>query len=225
MDEINVDKELIDYESATSSSTDNGQPATTNNTGSVSAPSGRSGWRQHDAGTAAGDGPKQLRRTSRAIGNTLADIASGRTVGQYPAIESIYERGTQPAPRPQQRRSRRRLQQGAYEGFAAASDRRLIADIRPPLPERVAILEHEQGDTDTAVGQLRTDAFLEIHAVEKRDIVRTTAVDHRIDIEVLPMIKDVQHRGTVKTTVSIIALLLSLAANIIALYRYLTIHL
>lgn len=226
MEEINVDKELIDYESATSSPTDNGQPTSADTAGSTSAPGRGRGRRQYITSPAASNGAKSTRRTRRALGKSFADIAAGSTSGQYPALESIFGNAAQPTPRgAQQHRYARPLQQGTYESFAAASDRRLIADIRPPLPERVAILEHEQQDTDRSVGQLRADALAEIHAVEKRDIVRTTDVDHRIDTEVLPMIKDVQHRGTVKTTVSIIALLLSLAANIIALYRYLTIHL
>lgn len=88
------------------------------------------------------------------------------------------------------------------------------------MRERVAILEHELNDAENETSMLRS----EMHEVEKRAMRETheahKTLDARIDKEVIPAIQEVQRRGSVKVTISLIALLVSLAANIIALYRY-----
>jgi hypothetical protein len=224
MDEINVDKELLDYEPTDATSSylpDN--PG--NNASADGAQGAGSGRRHHGPSPAASNGPESTRRARRGLGKSFADIAAGHALGQYPAIESIIgrRRTIQQLPYERERESNGRFKPYSDESSAWPAGRRLIADIRPPVKERVAILEHELGDAEQAIGRLHTDMSRETHELELRLTEKITTITTRLDKDVVPAIDKVANRNTIKMVLTTLLLILSMAANIIALYRYFSI--
>lgn len=177
-----------------------------------------SGWPrgQHDPTNHQTDAKEPFERTSKAISDILTDIADGKTTGEYPTVESIAKR--EPAATILKRG---KADTEVAEELPVASPRRLIADIRPSMRERVAIIEHELKDAENATASLQREMYAQTHLIDKR-------VDNahlRIDRDVLPAIKDLRDRRTYRTVLTWLGLLLSLAANIIAVYRYFNVKL
>ncbi len=210
--EIDVTKEYDDYEPTNAAYTGN-------HAGTDASASSWPRGRHDDASPAAGNGAESFRRTSRTIANALDDIASGRPSGEYPAIDAIIGRQRTNAaaaaqPSPQRHQSPR---QGAHEGFVKSSRRRLIMDIRPGVKERLAVVEHELGDLEYDMVQVRQDFGGMASADELRDVERE--LTRRLDREVMPAIQKVNSSATIKLVITLIALFLSMSWNIISLYR------
>lgn len=220
MSDINVEEELIDYEPAGTTITDNESSNTGDHASAHGTP--RATRRRHRAThAAANDGTKRNGRShARRLGKSFTDIAAGNTVGSYPAIERLI--GPSAAGRPTAAfwAARGGRQPCPDESSAAAPSRGYITDIRPPVKERLAIVEHELADAEGDIKQVRVDMYYTMREVEKRANHEIHEVDKRIDRDVLPLVDTIQRKGTVKLTLSVIALLLSLAANTIALYRH-----
>lgn len=112
------------------------------------------GWPQNFITSSPSEAkPPQLSKTSEKIGKALESIATGVSEGEYPALDTIV--GKDPE----------RYQRG----------NRLIADVRPPMPERMAVAEHQINDLNRDVEGLRQAVA---HVATKDD---THKLDRRID--------------------------------------------
>lgn len=203
LDPIKIEEELLDE------STD----FAGDNAGTNEAPSGWPLRGPGYAGPEPGNDSQPFGRTSRAISDALADIADGRSVGEYPAVDALirrrpraaghgpqYESPTDDVCRPDTCQHRQRPEQGAYEGIAAAPHSRLISDIhQAPSGERLAKIE---GQVELLVGQGR-DTLAQIshaatkgalHEVDKRLDKRIDTVHVRITEEVLPVVRTLQKK-------------------------------
>jgi hypothetical protein len=230
--DINLDKELVDYEPSHHAS----------NHGSISSPP--DGWprrEQHRPSQPASDGPQQLRRTSRAIADTLHDISTGTAVGEHPALDKLI--GPAPGittPASPRHEHRRRFagspacgpgcgeevgpQHRPHESAATAFSRRpLIADVRPPVKERLAVVEHRVDDLDSLYGNLQELALLaapkadvqaDVHALDKEMNRRFSNVYKQIDTEIKPEIKDLKRKRVFRDWVLLIGATISIAYNI-----------
>jgi tetrahydromethanopterin S-methyltransferase subunit G len=223
-----ITKELIDYEptNAAAYAGNNGSPD--------EAPVGRSGRREHGSSEPAGDVPEQLRRTSRSIGDTLADISAGRTVGKYPGVERIIGPGRSGSRRPIPAGARydrqKRSKYGPHEGAASAASRGYITDVRPPVKERLAIVEHRLDDVQDKVGDAYALALQATPAGEMHDALRAIAaeanrridsVHKRLDREVVPDIKELQGKRIIRDWALGVSLAVTIVYSIVLTVKHL----
>jgi hypothetical protein len=230
-----IEKELIDYEPHNDS-----RPGISS--GFDAPTGGRNGRRQHSPGRPAGNGPQPDGWPVRSQPDPVTDATTALTGGQPDA--TVSGRNGQPSggyaaghagsygrpgagfPIPSERqRFQRRHQQptpgrGAYEGAAYAAGRQLIADVRPPVKERLAVAEHEINDLNSLYATVYEQILLSASHDDMREHFasldtelnrRIQSVHSRIDNEVLPDVRNLQHRRVVRDW----AISLSLAASIV----------
>lgn len=182
------------------------------------------GW-DNDPGEPASDGPKQLWRTRRTITNTLADIAAGRSSGDYPAIDAIIGPGrSTSSPEPRIARPRRSSpgrrprpwQQSTRQSIAFSSGLKLITDIYPQLHESVAINSHEITNMKADITALTVVMATkeEVKTIDRR----INSIHKRLDRDILPAIEHIRKSEGIKDSLLVLGLVASLLANAIMLW-------
>lgn len=227
MDELNIDKELIDYEPTTASTTSNhGQSLATDHAGSYGASrtNGRS-IGSSSASPATGYGTERNGRThAGGLGKSFADIASANTSGPTTIITGITssnELARAELERAAKQRSERRwLEQSAHESALESSRGRLIEDIRPGISERVAVVESKVQDNHEDIRDLNRELHREIKQTIQLAVDDNLTINGRIDREILPAITNLQRKDTMKMVISMAVLIISFAANLLQLYYY-----
>lgn len=153
--------------------------------------------------------PNQLKRT-------FDDIASGRNRGNYPALEALFKP---------------KHDQGHFDPDSICTEdcpnrvrgqqaNGLIVDVVTPSGERLAVVEHridelKENFDDHRAESVRAGATFATKAELK-------VIDKHIDRDIAPAIDKLASRSTLKTAalvVSIIGLLVSMAYNVINLYK------
>lgn len=170
------------------------------------------------------DTPPKVRQVMSDIRQTLDDIESGTHRRHYPAVERILNPSS---PRDDYARTMCTPDCPARTNHQytppPSPSRRLIADIRPPMRERVAIIEHEIDDINQILG---THNEMIIAASTKEDMHqhkleadrRVNSLHTRLDIEVLPKIETLSKRRFLKDWVAGVALTISLIYSLLLTY-------
>lgn len=204
--------------------------------GFIATPNERDWGREHSPGLPASDGSEPFGRTSRAIAKSIDDIATGRSVGEHPAVDAII--GRDPARYatpgwadtvcgpdcPNRQRPEHRGHEGAVH---APGGRPVIADIRPTLKERMYSAERDILEMNRSCEDVKRVAHEaatkdDFHFIDKR----VDNVHVRIDRDVLPVFKDISEsidkletRRWIKDIIVVTTLVVSLVGNLLALYK------
>jgi len=154
--------------------------------------------------------PKQIRQAGELIAKGLLDLEAGRSDGMYPALDALIEK-------------RRHTHHGDIDPNSVCTPEcqnrlkpELIRDVRPPTGERLAVLEHMAVDIQKEFDDHRRASN---NFASKESVIEACA---RIDHEVLPALEKLANRSTLKTAalvISIIGLMVSMAYNLINLYK------
>lgn len=209
------------------------------NGGFIETPNRRSWGREYSPSQPAGDGSEQSGGSRRALGKSFADIAAGNAGGQHPAIERIISKHPERyvpdahsicTPDCPNRRRDPQPDQGPH----AAPHPVLISDVRPSTKERLAVLEHQMRDHDRDLMSVHEQVIRASEASatkdDRADLERR--IDHvhlRIDREADDIKKDVENQAKaieklqtkrwIKDVLVITSLIVSVAGNIIMLYK------
>jgi len=149
--------------------------------------------------------PRQLRHASELIARGLSDIATGRSSGKFPALDSII--------------GRRPSDTVCTPDCEHRKNPDLIHDVRPPITERVAVLEHITADIKEKFEDHRAESIRAGALFATKEEVYT--MDRRIDRDILPAIRDVQRSNTVKLVLVTIGAIVSIVYGVIMTYKYL----
>lgn len=143
--------------------------------------------------------PRQFHRASEKIAEGMAAIATGRSAGQYPALDRILSQKDVCTPTCQHR-------------INSDLERQLIQDVTPPLGERLAVVEHIATELDKKFEQHRQESIRAglLYATKEE----LGVVDKHVD--------KLEAQNTTKTmilVVTVIGLLLSITYNVINIYK------
>jgi hypothetical protein len=181
--------------------------------------------RARTPGHPAPDAETPMSRTREQIDQTIKDIASRAPVppGTYAAVEKIIHQHPElynripctPEYCPIQRAARR---------SAPAVSQRLIADVRPPIRERLAIVEHEVDDINQILGAHQESLSLSATRDELKDLEHKvdkdlSGVTNYIKTDVLKRLDKVENRSIVKNVLWGIALFITSVYSIIMTYE------
>lgn len=160
--------------------------------------------------------PKQMRQISLVIAQNLKDIQSGKSRGKYPGLDSIFEHTTQ--------------RDAPYKETICAPDcanrirgqqeNGLITDIIAPPGERLAVVEHRISELKEGFDNHRSESIRVSATYATKEEIQN--IEKRLDRDIVPEIRTIKSRNTLKTValiVTILGLLLSMAYNIINLYK------
>ena len=178
-------------------------------------------WPHHISGSppVATNSPPQMANTSRMIGETLQDMAMGRSDNRYPAVDKIvnqdpdrYAETVCTPDCPHRSRQERQI------------NRHLIADVRPPLKERMAVIEHEIDDINQIIGSHQEMILLAatrdaLKDAEHESEKRVENVHLRIDRDVFPRIEKMETKRLVRDWGLTISLTVSLIYSVILTYK------
>lgn len=227
MDEIMIEERLLDYEPTGSRHNRHGGASDAGDITGIDGAPGTDSRPEQRAGTgaAAGHGPKPNGRpNARGLGKSFGDIAASSSVGSAAFITGAnrsnelaraeLERAAK------QRAERQRYEQAAYESTLSPAGPRLIADIRPSIPERMAVVEQRSIDAHEDIKELRHDMHVTAGAVAKQASDDNRVLDRRIDNEILPAIERVARKNQTKLIATTIAAFVGFAASFLQLYYY-----
>ncbi len=175
------------------------------------------GWGHHNHGRQPS--PPQMANASRVIGETLQDIAAGRSNNNFPAVDRIVSQDpdryadticTQDCPN--RRRQERQI------------NRHMITDVRPPVKERMAVIEHEIDDINMIIGSHQEMILLAatrdaLKDAEHESEKRVENVHVRIDRDVFPRIERLETKRLVRDWGLTISLTVSLIYSVILTYK------
>jgi hypothetical protein len=144
--------------------------------------------------------PKQLQRAGERIARGLEDVASGRSSGEYPALESLLGK------RPDDTNTI------CTPDCVHRGGPELIRDVRPPLTERMAVMEHMATDIKEKFEDHRAESIRATATFATKE--ELLVIDKHVD--------KLDTQNTAKTVVlvfTILGLLFSMAYNGINIYR------
>lgn len=143
--------------------------------------------------------PAQAVHTHRTLGRGFRDIQTGKSRGQYPALDRLI-----PAhPDICTPDCRNRLPQAGI-------------DVYPSMPERIAKVETKADLFLTTLADIRQQYRQDDHNLETRVDERIASVHTRIDRDVLPKLR----KRIVFNTLVVLGLVVAGAINVIVLYNY-----
>jgi len=155
--------------------------------------------------------PRQLRRTRNIIARGLKDIATGRSSGRYPALDVIFNNN---------RKGHSLDPDTICTPDCPHRNPEIIQDIRPQTGERLAVVEHRIDELKEEFEQHRGESIRAGALFATKSELKV--IDKHIDRDIAPAIERLASRSTLKTAalvVSIIGLMVSMAYNVINLYK------
>lgn len=167
-----------------------------------------------------------MEHASEQIGRTVRDIAAGRSEGRHPALDKIinsdpdrYERDTHADCGPMCQQKRIMAQ--------SRINRVSIADVRPPVKERLAIVEHEIDDLNSILGSHEEMILMAASRDSVKDLEHNTkeAVREKVDHVYLwhkdniePRISKLERKRFIRDWALTISLTVSLIYSVILTY-------
>jgi hypothetical protein len=170
---------------------------------------------------------EQFSRTSEEIGRAIKDIADGTPPdpNQYPAVERIIQQNPELYARSACTPEYCQYQRNARRHPPAVSQH-LIADVRPPVKERLAIVEHEVDDINQILGShqetlSQTASRDEVRALAHGTDKQITGVYNHLTEDVVKRIDKLENKRFVRDVLWGVALLITAIYSIIMTYEVL----
>ncbi len=142
----------------------------------------------------------QMRRNSDLIAQNLDDIATGKSRGDYPALDSIFDSPVW------------RVRKQKDKPMPTQKEKNLIVDVVPHHGERIAVLEHRANEIKEDFDEHRKESIRESTKYATKEQLRNLKEE----------VRGIKKSNLVKNTViivSLVGLLLSMAYNVLNFYK------